>query len=292
MSYTISNAQTNLAYRLGESQSPTATAEKNRRQAWMVEGLQEILKKRPFWFLQKVTTDNTVANVPNYDVPSDFRQEIAIYVDGYKYDKIEQEDTEEYRSNLQPVSMFSTTQSYKYYIWGEDFYLIPTPTSAPTAQTLTSITSSSTTATATLADHGYYTNDYVTIAGANESAYNGKFQITKVDDDSFTYTMASDPDDTATGTLTATKSNIEIWYFYEPTLPTGDSSSIVIPDKYMNVLVSYAEARFWSAAHKRAKASDAFTEFENIVDDMIKEDVRRNFLTGTYRSSNYNIGVR
>ena len=50
-------------------------------------------------------------------------------------------------------------------------------------------TSSGTTATITHATHGYATNDNVQIIGANEEEYNGVFQITVTDANTYTYTM-------------------------------------------------------------------------------------------------------
>lgn len=70
---------------------------------------------------------------------------------------------------------------------------------------LTSVTSSGTTATATKVGHGLVVGQYVTIAGAEQTDYNGRFRIVSVPDaDTFTYTMLADPADTATGTITAT----------------------------------------------------------------------------------------
>lgn len=72
---------------------------------------------------------------------------------------------------------------------------------------LTSVTSSGTTATATSTNqHGLTTGDSVTISGANEAAYNGTFTVTVTNGTVFTYTMLSDPVDTATGTIVATYS--------------------------------------------------------------------------------------
>lgn len=284
MSYLISDAQLRLANRLGENAAPSVATEATKRRLWFIEGIQEILKKRPFWFTQTIFTDATEANVPNYTLPTNCRTEFMVYVDGYKYEKITPEDIDEHRTALSPVQMLSSSFKYAYYKIGDDLFLIPTPTTAPTAQSVTSITSSATTCTVTLTAHGYATNDWVTIAGANEAAYNGKFQITLLTADTFKYTSNSTPSATpATGTITATKDNIEIWGYEEPTLPTTDASGIVIPDKYISGIVSYAEARFWSSAHKRGKAADAFTEFENVIEDMIKEDTRRSFLSGQWR---------
>lgn len=79
---------------------------------------------------------------------------------------------------------------------------------------LTSITSSSVTATVTtVPNHGLSTNMYVRVGGANQAAYNGDFQITVTGAKTFTYTMASAPGVTpATGTLTLNRlKTLLIW---------------------------------------------------------------------------------
>ena len=75
---------------------------------------------------------------------------------------------------------------------------------AGSAQTLTSVTSSGTTATATLAAHGYSDGQVVLIAGANQAGYNGTFIIRRVSANVFTYPVASGLVTPATGTITAT----------------------------------------------------------------------------------------
>jgi hypothetical protein len=49
------------------------------------------------------------------------------------------------------------------------------------------------TATATLTAHGYATDDYVNIRGADQSQYNGNFTITVTGANTFTYTLPADP---------------------------------------------------------------------------------------------------
>ena len=66
------------------------------------------------------------------------------------------------------------------------------------------IVSSGTTATVTHTGHGRATNDNILIAGANEDEYNGAYAITKIDANTYTYTMLGDPASPATGTITAT----------------------------------------------------------------------------------------
>src|SRR3990167_6818942 len=72
------------------------------------------------------------------------------------------------------------------------------------AQSVSTLTRSGTTATATTAAaHGYASNDYVTIAGAGQEGYNGTYQITVTGDTTFDYTVAGTPATPATGTITA-----------------------------------------------------------------------------------------
>ena len=54
-----------------------------------------------------------------------------------------------------------------------------------------SITGSGTTATVTHADHGFATNDFISVYGAYEDEYNGVFQISVVNTSTYTYTTLS-----------------------------------------------------------------------------------------------------
>jgi head-tail adaptor len=75
----------------------------------------------------------------------------------------------------------------------------------PQVSSLASLTRSGTTATATTAAaHGYATNDYVTIAGATPSGYNGKVKIVVTGALTFTYQVSAGLTTPATGTITAT----------------------------------------------------------------------------------------
>lgn len=67
-----------------------------------------------------------------------------------------------------------------------------------------SIVSTGTTATVTHTNHGLATNDSILISGVNEDEYNGVFVITVTGVSTYTYVMAGDPADTATGTPVAT----------------------------------------------------------------------------------------
>ncbi|MBF0357983.1 MAG: hypothetical protein HQL70_05200 [Magnetococcales bacterium] len=103
-----------------------------------------------------------------------------------------------------------------------------------TATTLTSHTGSgviassgvSNSATAVVDSHGFTSGDWVTIAGASPSDYNGSYSIVKVDDDTFTYTLATTPT-AATGTITARlSSNTAFASLGGHGYSTGDSITI------------------------------------------------------------------
>ena len=63
------------------------------------------------------------------------------------------------------------------------------------------ITNSGTTATVSHTSHAMATNDKVVISGASHIANNGIFSITKIDDNSYSYTMGSSPGSNPTGTI-------------------------------------------------------------------------------------------
>ena len=78
-------------------------------------------------------------------------------------------------------------------------------------QTLTSLTSSLGVATATLATpHGFVSGADITVRGATPSTYNGRFNITVINDVSFSYVMPSPDTSPATGTITV--SNMAYYY--------------------------------------------------------------------------------
>ena len=71
-------------------------------------------------------------------------------------------------------------------------------------QTLSSLTSSGTVATATLNNHGFAVGRFVTIAGATPAGYNGSFKVESTTQNTFTYNVPSGLTTPATGTITAT----------------------------------------------------------------------------------------
>ena len=74
---------------------------------------------------------------------------------------------------------------------------------AQASKSVTALTASGATATATVTSHGYADGDPILIAGATPSAFNGTFNINRVDANTFTYLLASEPSSPATGTITS-----------------------------------------------------------------------------------------
>jgi hypothetical protein len=72
-------------------------------------------------------------------------------------------------------------------------------------KTVTSLTSASTTATATVTSHGYTTGDSITIIGATPAGYNGTFTVTNTGTNTFTYPVVAGLATPATGTITSNK---------------------------------------------------------------------------------------
>lgn len=70
-------------------------------------------------------------------------------------------------------------------------------------QSVTGITRTGTTATATVTAHGYRDGQVASISGANEADYNGNFTVTNCTTNTFDYTVANAPATPATGTILA-----------------------------------------------------------------------------------------
>lgn len=73
-----------------------------------------------------------------------------------------------------------------------------------------SIASSGTTATVTHVAHGASSGDTVLILGAVEEEYNGSFEVTVVDADTYTYTIVDNGNTAATGTIFARYSSVGV----------------------------------------------------------------------------------
>lgn len=82
----------------------------------------------------------------------------------------------------------------------------PTSLAVLASKSVSAITRSGTTATATATGHGFSVGDWVIVQGADLPQYNGPFQVvTAADANTFTYVMESDPGASSTGVRTAQK---------------------------------------------------------------------------------------
>ncbi len=69
--------------------------------------------------------------------------------------------------------------------------------------------------------------------------------------------------------------NIAYRYYFWPDSLTQMSDPVIIPDQYSDVLVAYVFARLAHRDGERGDASDGFEEFNEIVREMNKENMRR-----------------
>lgn len=277
MAKLISDLQTLLANRLGSNAAPTDTTELAKRRRWYWEAIKMCTRDEFMWFMKRYATDTAVNYIASYDQPTRFRKMIEVKVDGNIYHPTTKEEYDR-KKQTAIVSLPSVSLVYEYYIYNDEIFFFPELT-APSAVSVSSITQTSGTATVTTAAaHGFLAGQYVTIAGANQSGYNGAVQIISVPSTTtFTYSVDSGTVSPATGTITATLKNIEYWYYETATEPTAEGSGIVLPDDYDFIPVAYGEGRYWSSAHKRGKSADAFTEFENGIAQLKRENFRHKF---------------
>lgn len=278
MSITALDILNSVAYRRGESSNPDNSTESARRLRFLNEAYRRLHQAGLFWFHEKTASLKTTDDEEIVALPSDYRDSIEIRVDGivrYPLPANQAFDFYQY-----PPLAFAYKYDYDnkyYYIFGNELHLLPFPDSSPSAISVLTLTSSGTTATCTTATaHGLSNNEFVVIAGAVETAYNGTFKVTVTSTTQFTYTLASTTTSPATGTITATKNNIIIRYYFYPTALTSTSDTVVIPDQYTEALVAYVWARLAHLDGERGTAEDGFNEFNEIVGEIKKENMRRN----------------
>lgn len=94
------------------------------------------------------------------------------------------------------------------YDFGNHFWYEVTELTAQSPQTVSALTAelvvSESVVTAVVPNHGFNDGDPVLMAGANEVDYNGTFNITVIDDNSFSYALDVEVESPATGSITAT----------------------------------------------------------------------------------------
>jgi len=277
MSVTVNDVLTDVSYRRGESSVPSGN-EQMRRIRFVQQALREVVRQNNYWFWQKTYATSTQSGIEIYDLPSDYRKILEVRVD--RLLRVEQSDRTAFGVVKYPPVSYPYLINYyndKYYfIFNDEIHLLPTPGSTPSAISVSSIVISGTTATVTTATaHGLSTNDYVQIAGASEDECNGSKRITVTSTTAFTYTVESGTS-SPSGTITATHNNLTIRYYYYPTVTlSATTDTIDIPDRYSEALSAYVFGRLAQLDGERGDASDGFEEFNTIIDDLNKENMRR-----------------
>jgi hypothetical protein len=279
MSITALDILNSVAYRRGESGNPDNSTETARRLRFLNEAYRRLNQAGYFWFHEKTASLKTTDDEEIVALPSDYRDSIEIRVDGIVRYPVPADQAFDFYQY--PPLAFAYKYDYDnkyYYIFGNELHLLPFPDSSPSAISVSTLTGSGTTATCTTATaHGLSNNEFVVIAGADQSEFNGTFKITVVSTTQFTYTLdTSATIATATGTITATKNNIIIRYYFYPAAITTTSSTVVVPDQYTEALVAYVWARLAHLDGERGTAEDGFNEFNEIVGEIKKENMRRN----------------
>jgi len=279
MAKTLSDLQTSLSYRLLEDSAVSDLNEKARRTRYFNEAYREIMKQNYYWFALTIGSDTSVRDREIYQV-SNVRDLIEVRLDGKLYAPIDQDKAFGgflYQPTYYPAYIYEQLIG-SWYLYGEtELHLLPAPSSVPTTFSVSGITRSSSTATVTTtANHGYDVNTYVTMAGADQSGYNGTFRVTSTPSTTtFTIEVSGSPTTPATGTITVTERNIVYRYYAYPTDMSADTDTTLIPDMYTEALVAYAYARVQIAAGQRGSAADGFDEFNNTIKLLNQENLRR-----------------
>lgn len=279
MSVTVNDILLDVSYRRGENGVPSGN-EQTRRISFVSQALRNLIRENKYWFHVKEYATQTVTDKEIYSLPDDYREFLEVRTDGLL--RVPQSDDTAFNVTRYPPMHFPFSTNYinnKYfYIFNDEIHLLPAPGSAPSAVSVTSITVSGTTATVVATAHGLSNNDYVQIAGASESECNGSKRVTLIDVNSFSYIVASGTS-SPTGTITATKNNLVIKYFYWADADFSSLTDVVdIPVRYKDALSAYVYGRLGQLDGERGDASDGVEEYNSIVEELNKENFRRNLV--------------
>lgn len=277
MSVSLSDIRTRLAYRLNENQPPNNSFEISRRDSFINEGYRKIFNETYWWFTKTIGSDSATDGVETYTLPSDFRDMIELRKSRIVVSPINESDALG-THNYPPLAYQYNSISPKYFIYGtNELHILPIPDATPSTLTVSSITHISGTATVTTStDHELQANDYVLIAGSDQSDYNGTFKVISAPTSTtFTITVSSTATTPATGTMTVIWKNIvyRYWKYYTPLSSATDT--IIIPDQYADVLVAYAFGRYGFLDDSKGNSEAGFAEYNQILNDMRREQNRR-----------------
>lgn len=138
MSVTLSEVLTNVAYRLGENNSPTDSSEKARRINDINSAYRKVILHRNYWFMEDTDSDtSTVSGTASYSLPTDYKDIISLKVgDNYYTFVPELAVKNEYDKNNFPYLNYGDSYEWgmnrNFAIYGNEYTLYPTPSSADT----------------------------------------------------------------------------------------------------------------------------------------------------------------
>jgi hypothetical protein len=277
MAVSLSDLRLRLAYRLNENGSPSDTNEVARRDSFFNEAYRKVIGEQYWWFSNTIGSASSVDGQEIYTLASDYRDMIELRLNRKICLPIADSDAFS-TYNYPPLYYQYRSIVQKFYVYGEsDLHLLPLPSTTPSALSVDSITQTGGVATVTTDDeHELQANDYVLIAGADQSDYNGTFRVlTAPTSTTFTITVESTATSPATGTITATWKNIVYRYWQYPTALTAATDTVIIPNQYADILVAYAYGRYGYVDDSRANSADGFEEYNNILKDMKREQNRK-----------------
>jgi hypothetical protein len=127
MALQVSDLQTQLAYRIGETTTPNDSTTKALRLEWLNQGYFTIARRRNWWWLEGTDTSNTnTGSTSGYSEPTDLKQFIELKIDDTYYDQIPYKQNRNFTGTGAIVTLPTLRRSFKFYRYGGKYYLIPT----------------------------------------------------------------------------------------------------------------------------------------------------------------------
>lgn len=127
MAQTVTELQTQLAYRLGETSAPNDSTTTAQRLEWLNQGYFEISRRRNWWWQEATDTSNTnTGSTTGYAEPTGLKEFIELKINDIYYDQIPYVQNRTHSGTGSIVTLPTLRRSYKFYRYGGRYYLIPT----------------------------------------------------------------------------------------------------------------------------------------------------------------------
>lgn len=137
MSTTLGGILLSLAYRLGETSSPTDTDERARRVSFIVDAYRQLLRRNTWWWTEGSTTFDSVAAKEEYTTtdgfPTDFRDMVELRVDDLLYTPISTAEVTGLYDKTHDFFNYDNLVTEKHwYIFADTLHILPKTPSAGT----------------------------------------------------------------------------------------------------------------------------------------------------------------